>query len=225
MKTAITSLILLLTLSGCGQTVDTRKFIEVTGSAEMTVQPDEVQLQITLGDNRKTGGKKIEEIETEFKEILRRNNVKPESIKFEGASNNWWYYWQKRHGMNSITVNVTLDAKSNILQLVKDLDKPWVMDIAIAKTDHKDITRFRKEVKIQAMKAAKEKAGYLVESVGDKIGGILSVEEIPDSQPDFRSQQRLMANVAYESDQQSTGVDNVAEIKLRYEIKVKFEIQ
>lgn len=224
MKTIATFLLLTMTLASQAQAIDTRKHIEVTGSAEMSFQPDEVQLEIVLGENKKIATKKLEDIEKEFRAVLKKNNIDEKSIEFDRASNwYWWHYWKTRNSLNTMTVRVTLDGKTDVLKFVKDLNKDWVSNIAIAKTDHKDKERFRKEVKIQAMKAAKEKAQYLLESVGEKVGTVLSVEELPESNPWYYSQRNLMANAVME--QNSEGVDNVAEIKIRYEIKVKFEIQ
>lgn len=224
MKTILTAFLLIITTAIHAQGIDTRKYIEVTGSAEMTIQPDEIELEIVLGENKKVGGRKIDDIEADFNSILRKNNIKPESVKFDNASSwYWWAYWKNRNQLNMRTVHVTLDHNTDIFKFVKDLNQDWVRSISIASSDHKDMPRFRKEVKIQAMKAAKEKASYLLESVGEKAGGILSVEEMPDNGTDSRSQMRLQSNsVEYA---QSQGIDNVAEIKLRYEIKVKFAVQ
>jgi uncharacterized protein YggE len=223
MKTLLASLLLIITTAMYGQTFDNRKYIEVTGSAEMTVQPDEVELEIVLADNKKVGARKIADLAADFNAILRKNNIKPESVKFDNTST-WYLYWKSRN-QNSRTVRVTLDNNTDIFKLVKDLDLYWVNSISIASSDHKDLPRFRKEVKIQAIQAAKEKATYLLESVGEKVGGIMSVIEMPDSRNDrvFR-QSNWVGNAVLESSADS-GIDNVAEIKLRYEIIVKFEVQ
>ena len=226
MRTLFTSFFLLITTTIFAQQLDTRKFIEVTGSAEMNIQPDEVKLEIVIGDNKKVGAKKLEDVEKEFKAILTKNNIDAASIEFDRASNwYWWQYWRNRNQLNAMTVKVTLNSNTDILKLVKDLNKDWVSQIAIVDTDHKDLPRFRKEVKIEAIKAAKEKANYLLESVGEKIGSVLSVEEVPGMYADrMANQAYLQSNVSVES-AANASVGNVAEIKLRYEIKVKFEIQ
>ena len=64
MKTLLSTLFLTATLFVSAQTLDNRKYIEVTGSAEMTVQPDEIELEITLGDNGKVG--KLDEVEADY---------------------------------------------------------------------------------------------------------------------------------------------------------------
>ena len=79
MKLLITSF-LFFTLALCSaQTtqVDFRKHIIVSGSAEMKVQPDEVELEIVLVNHKKSGMPlDYSQVETEFKAFIKKNNIK-----------------------------------------------------------------------------------------------------------------------------------------------------
>jgi uncharacterized protein len=227
MKRIFLQLMLLCTITITAQTQqDQRKFIEVNGSAEMSVQPDDIELQIVLGKyvkNKKAVD--MTEIETAFNEVLKKNNIGPENVVFEGSSYwYWWHWWKNRYTYgNQKTVKLKLDAKTDFLKLLQDLNTEWVQSIDITETSSREITRLRKEVKIQAIKAAKEKATYLLESIGEKVGGIISVVEMPD---DHSSDDRLSVGSnsilpKYSGD----AVNGIGEIRLRYEIYAKFEIQ
>jgi len=224
-------------------TFDNRKFIEVTGSAEMTVLPDKVELEIALIEfyDNKNPIIKISAVKEKLKAVLKKNNVAEDKLSFESSHNQWywWSWWQSyRHGGNRRTlVNLSLDSTTDFLELVKDLNKRWVQSIRIVKTSNKDIQKLRKEVKKEAMRAAKEKATYLLESIDEKIGGVLSVEELPvqnaPAQPYWYYNQNqtinqvsnsVISSNAYTPSSQNRGIGNVNEIKLRYEIKAKFEI-
>ena len=225
MRTIVTILLLMITTTICAQQIDTRKYIEVTGSAEMSIQPDEVVLEIVLGDTKKVPTKKLKDIESDFNAVLKKHGIKPESVQFDSASTGYWYYWWHRRGnIDMRTVNLTLDGNTDIFALVRDLNKDWVNSIRIVKSDHKDMAAYRKQVKIEAIKAAKEKASYLLESVGQKAGGILSVEELPEAGNDVFVRQQSVSN-EYIKTESNQAVENVEKIKLRYEIKVKFEVQ
>jgi uncharacterized protein YggE len=238
--------LILFCVLGCGaQTQSTsseRKFIEVTGSAEMTVLPDKVELEIALiefYDN--TNSIKMSAVKEKLKAVLKKNNVAEDRLSFESSHNQWywWSWWQSyRHGGNRRTlVNLSLDSTTDFLELVKDLNKRWVQSIRIVKTSNKDIQKLRKEVKKEAMRAAKEKATYLLESIDEEIGGVLSVEELSvqnaPSQPYWYYNQNqninqvsnsVISSNTYTPSSQNRGIGNVNEIKLRYEIKAKFEI-
>jgi uncharacterized protein YggE len=47
----------------------------------------------------------------------------------------------------------------------------------ISRVAHSEIEKYRKEVKIIAVKAAKEKAGYLLEAIGESVGKPLMIQE------------------------------------------------
>ncbi len=217
-----------LTITAQVQT-DQRKFIEVNGSAEMSVQPDDIELEIVLRRSDKDKKTDLSNIESAFYAVLKKNNIRTETVTFQNTSYwYWWYWWNDRYNSNPVKiVRLKLDAKTNFLKLVEDLNTDWVQSIRIAETTVRELTRLRKEVKIQAMKAAKEKASYLLESVGEEIGSLLSVVEVPESNPNYYWLDRgnLASNSVMQSTSTNAGVDGANAIKLRYEIQAKFEIQ
>ncbi|AWI25319.1 SIMPL domain-containing protein [Flavobacterium pallidum] len=209
---------------------DQRKFIEVKGSAEMSVQPDDIELEIVLRRSDSDRKADLSNTESAFYAVLKKNNIKTETVTFQNTSYwYWWYWWNDRYNSNPVkVVRLKLDAKTNFLKLVEDLNTNWVQSIRIAETTAREITRLRKEVKIQAMKAAKEKASYLLESVGEEVGSLLSVVEVPESDNNyypFFDRGNLASNSVMQSTSTNTGVEGANAIKLRYEIQAKFEIQ
>ncbi|HAI77366.1 MAG TPA: hypothetical protein DCM08_14120 [Microscillaceae bacterium] len=141
----------------------------------------------------------------------------------------WWYWWSYRESpFARKTFHLKLNKETNFLQLVEDLNQKWVESIRIANTKNKDIQTYRKEVKIEALKAAKEKATYLLESVGEQIGSVLSIEEISENNNYWNRNNNLSSNSNISLNSANINDDavkNVANIKLRYEIKAKFEIK
>ena len=121
-----------------------------------------------------------------------------------------------------------MDNKTDLLQFVKDIDEQWSVYMRIINSTSKDLQRYRKEVKMEAIKAAKQKAEYLMESVGEKVGGILAVEEMPEQNQNYFWHSGLDNNVSnsiVSGNSSPEALAGIKEIKLRYEIKVKFEIK
>ena len=210
--------------------IDSRKFIQVTGSAEMSVKPDEIELEITLAEYDENGVKmRLDNIESEFNKILKTNKINPESISYKNLSTWYWLYWwnYRNDYLQNKTVTLKLNKDTNFLKLVEDLNKKWTYNIRISNTSNKEIQRLRKEVKIEAMKAAKAKATYLLESVDEEIGGLLEVEEMPEATTNYWFNPQNIASNSYvaNSSSQSKSIDNASDIKLRYEVKAKFEIK
>ena len=250
--------------SGLAQTTDTRKIIEVTGSAEMSIQPDEVEIAITLYDKRS----EFEKREDEFIKICKKYNTDESQLSFKTANSgwggwdNWWYWWYYRSASDlTQTYRIKVTNKNNLLDFVKELNKTWVRNITIGTTTNKDLQTYRKEVKKEAIKMAKEKASYLLEAIDEKIGSVISVEEVisdnntTKNNPNGRywngygwywdnpyygnsynnnsnsnsnmnmSSNSVMNNGGSNGGSGDNELAGVSKIKLRYEVKVKFEIK
>ena len=145
-KFVVAIIVMLLNTTLQAQTFDNRKFIEVTGSAEMTIQPDEIELEIVLLEYDKNGQKvKLQKIEADFYAILKKNNVNIETLTLSSANNYWWYWWYYRNNSyQTKTINIKLNKDTNFLQLVENLNEKWVQSIEISKTTNKETQKFRK---------------------------------------------------------------------------------
>lgn len=230
-------LIVLFLSTSCAQTQNNsaKKYIEVTGSAEMSVQPNEIELEIVLAEYTKSGKKtKLDEAEEKFYEVLKKNNIKKESVIIESSYSTYgWYYWWDYYYRNPYmnkTMKIKLDNTTNLMELAKDLHTEWVQSTRVVNSVNKETQRLRKEVKMQAIRSAKEKASYLLESIGEQIGSVISVIEMPEP-PNYQNywghiNQSLTSNSVMQNNSQAeNGIENGQAIKLRYEVKVQFEIK
>ena len=73
------------------------------------------------------------------------------------------------------------------------------------------------------MKAAKKKAGYLLESVNEELGSVISVIELDENIPIWRPENILGNSIISSNDGDIN--QSMRKIKLKYEIKVRFEIK
>jgi uncharacterized protein len=209
---------------------ESRKFIEVTGSAEKIVKPDEIELEVVLIEYIKDGQTiKLDKIEQEFRAVLKKNNIDTGTLNLNGLDTyNWWYSWNNRNkSLKTKSFRLSLKGDVNFLKFTEDLNKKWVESISITDKKNINVQDHRREVKIQAIKAAKEKAAYLLESIGEHLGGVLSVEEISEGTNAWDlNRNLLLSNSILNSNSSGTEeINNVSSIKVRYEIKVKFEIK
>ncbi len=232
MKTTI-FLILIYAISAFAQTPapDNRRLIEVTGSAETLITPNEFTFKITLVE--RVDGKKKITIEDQ-EEGLKRElaaigvDVQKELTVFDLSS---VYVRQRR-------LKDTLASKDYRLK-VRDLEKVGkLQDVAdrlnIARLDliestHTELPRFRRETKMEAIRAAKMKAEYLLGAIGEKVGKPVFVREVDDDNSGY-----YRANLSMNSQSNvivdglnvpsATGL-NITQIKLRFEIFARFEIE
>lgn len=216
-------LIGLLTFGSLINAQETKKnFIEVTGVAEMEVEPDEIIFNVGIkGDNKN----QLADNEKLLFETLKNNGVKNEDIKFKSMYQNVY----SKTKIFTKNFQFKISKKTDMSGLFEGLNQKWVSNINIAEIKNTKIADFRKTVKINALKAAKEKADYLLESIGKKVGTPLEITEIEDYTSDmimpvaYRSK---VANVQMEAADANVdySFDNIENIKLKYSIKTKYEI-
>lgn len=197
--------------------------IEVTGVAEMEVEPDEIIFSIGIKADNKN---ELADNEKKLFETLKNNGVKNEDIKFKSMYQNVY----AKTGKFTKSFQFKASAKTNVSKLFEDLNQKWVSNLNIAEIKNTKIADFRKAVKINALKAAKEKADYLLESMGKKTGAPIEIVEIEDYTSDtimpIAYRKGMMANVQMESADMpgNNSLENIENIKLKYSIKTRYEI-
>ncbi len=65
-------------------------------------------------------------------------------------------------------------------ELVEKLDDEATQNFRIERTSHSKILEYRKQLKIQAIKAAKEKADYLAAAIDEQVGAAVTITEPND---------------------------------------------
>lgn len=167
-------LIGLFFITGLINAQETKKnFIEVTGIAEMEVEPDEIIFNVGIKGDNKT---QLADNEKQLFEILKSNGIKNEDIKFKSMYQN--IYSKTKIFTKNLQFKVT--KKTDMANLFENLNQKWITSINIDEIRNTKIADYRKTVKINALKAAKEKADYLLESMAKKTGNPLEIVEIED---------------------------------------------
>lgn len=163
---------------------DDRPFIEVTGTIEKEIIPDEIYIRIILAE-RLEGKTKIskEKQETDLKNAVQSLGIDLSNLRLKGAMASYQKIkWAKKDVMaRSEYLLMVKDAKT-VGQVFDKLDALKITNARISKVDHSKIKAYKKETRISAIKAAKEKADYLLEAIGEETGMPLIIrEQYPNS--------------------------------------------
>ncbi len=177
------SLIFLLTFSAKAQnntkSVLDEPYIELTGTAEMDVVPDEIYIGIVIRE--KYDGKTkitIEEQEQKLKTILTSVGIDVKKLYLSNANANMVkIQWQKKDVLTKKEYTLMVTNATEVGKVFQELDKLELRDAVIEKVSHSKIDSLKKEVRIMAIKAAKDKADYLLGAIGQKTGKALYISE------------------------------------------------
>jgi len=220
------------------------KTISVTGSAEMDIIPDEIYVQVNLREYKKKGENKTEldKIKTDFLTNCRAIGIADSNISVASYDGyNLAAIWRRRKKdpdlMASIVYQVKFNNTKKIDELVDRLDDEATSNFLIARTSHSKIMEYRRQLKIMAVKAAKEKALYLTEATNEQLGQAITIVEPKES---VSSDVIQSSNIAMREEKPGfmfgkvAGVDSFnnyneavdyRKIKLRFEVNVLYALK
>ncbi len=235
--TILTLLITSFNLTGQINTeIETKdSYIEVTGMAEKEIVPDEIYISITIRERIENKEKiTIEKQETDLKEALKSLEISLENFSLSDANANYVRIkWTKKDVIAKSEYLLKVENAMTVGKVFQKLDKLKIVDAHISKVSHSKILDFKKEVKILAIKAAKQKADYLLNAIGEQTGKALKVNEVNsnyiknDSYLNVRSDKNKGRFSSFELDDNISISDilQFQKIKLQASIYVKFKIK
>ncbi len=214
-------------------------FIEVTGTSETEIIPDEIFIAITLRERNDKEKTPIAKLEADLKQILKDLSIPLENLVLNEANADYGRYRKTRKEViTSKTYTLKLKDVASLNTVYERLDKMGVEDAYISKLNHSKLLEFTKENRIKAIKAAKEKADYLATAVNQTIGKALELSErenyvntTPHSGYNYRtmniaqSYSNAGSNSLSESFNASEESISIMKIKIRAAYFVKYEIK
>ena len=163
-----------------------RRYIEVTGTSEVEIVPDEIHYIIEIKEYfaEEFDGKSKEEdyrtkvplarIEEGLRETLREAGVPNDAVRTQEIGD----YWRERTGVPRLKrFDLTLTDFKQIDRIVRHVDTKGIHTMRIGELKNKDMQLYHQKGKIAALMAAREKAAYLVEALGQKLGGVERIIE------------------------------------------------
>lgn len=234
-KFFILTLTVLFFSAGHAQTIANPypRTITVTGSAEMEIVPDEIYVQVDLKEYDKKGQGKvsIDKIRQDFLTAVRSLGLPDSNITvsaYDGYNNPWWRKKNKKDELYaSITYQVKLRTAAQVDQLVDKLDDNATQNFYISRTSHSKLEEFKKNLKIQAVKNAKEKASYLSEAINEKIGEAVTINEPNEYYQPYYNTMAMARMKTAEMDQSVNNQQQAdfKKIKLKYDVTVVFALK
>jgi uncharacterized protein len=189
LRTAHIAALLLLTFTVQAQTAadptaQEPPYIEVTGRSEMKVVPDQIHIAIELKE-RGSGDKKVtvEKQELDLKQTVQGLGIDAANLTLSDAIAD---YVPKKFRKDDVVETKTYELKVADAEMVRkvfrELDRLEIENARIDRVSHSKEIEFRKEQRIKAIQAAKEKADYLLGAIDEKAGSaLIIIEEVPET--------------------------------------------
>lgn len=232
-KLIVLAFVALFSMSAMAQQVDLRKKINVSGSAEQEVTPDIIYLNISLKEYFKDNNSKkrvdITDLEKQLYNAVLKAGIDKENLMVNNISS-YNYATEKKKNPDFLAskqyrLKVTDLNKWN--EIIGSIDAKGVSYTNIDSYDFSGIEALKKELKIKALQAAKAKAQYMVEALGERLGGVIDIQEINNEsypQPIYRANLMMMKAESADAGAGAPELD-FKKIKLNYVVNTVFEIK
>jgi uncharacterized protein len=211
--------------------------IEVAGFAEMEVIPDEIYFNVSLREyytDEKNQKDKviISNLEKQLIKAVADAGLPKDALSISGVGGYQNYVDKKKKPatfLESKQYELKVSSPEKLDGILSKIDNRGVQYANVSRVDHSKKEEFKKQVKIDALKAAKAKAEYLVAALDQKLGKVLSIKELDENlyfpQPVF-AKANMRAFAASESADVASDSDvQYQKIKISYRMQAAFEIK
>jgi uncharacterized protein len=225
-KLLIISLFGLLCSYALGQNVDLRRKIEVTGIAEKEVTPDIINVTISLQEYM-DGKKKvtIDQLESQLEAAVKDAGIPKEDFTINNISA-WNNTWQKKKNPDFLAgkqYGLRVHDLNKINQILGGVDPKGIQSTNITSYDYSKMTELKRDLKIQALLAAKDKATYLLNSLNEKLGRPIDINETDNTSYPVMNQVFANKAMGYNGAPSESDID-FKKIKLSFQVQAVFEI-
>lgn len=184
MKQIIAMALVVLSLASFSQTGEKnfidQNYIEVSGKAEMEIIPNEIYLKIVISEKDLKNKQELADVERIMIEKLSEIGIDvSRQLVIRDMASSFQKYWLKSTEINSVKeYQLKVENAKTAGQVIRELEAVGLSTISIDKIDHSEIEKYRAEVKVKAIKAAKDKAISLTKAIDQSIGKAIYIQEI-----------------------------------------------
>jgi len=231
--------IVLLVLFFCGNkysaqiNTEPKPFIEVTGTSETEISPDEIYITITLLERSENKEKlSIDKQEKDLKQEIKSLNIDMSNLVLSDAFADYQKFRKsKKDVIISKTYILKVSSAEMLSRVYERLDKINVYDAYISRVHNSKMDDFKKENRIKAIKAAKDKVDYLLAAI-NLTGKAIQITETDNNmyQPyqynQYRNAKMMASNVVSLEQDASAPEPEIGfkKIKITNSFLVRYEI-
>jgi uncharacterized protein len=204
-------------------------FIEVTGTANLEIEPNEIYTVIRLKEFEENRQKTLlEKLDTDFLNALKAAGIDRKRLELADAGSSIGKFGRKdKDAFREKTYQLKLTSAAELEKFLEKLEPVKVDLVDITRLYHSDYEKIKLDLKIKALQAAKAKAENLLKSIGAEIGKPLMVRdwEVEPVQPMMQMKTANMRlDYAVDGGQEESTI-GFRKIKLQSQITAQFEIK
>ena len=168
----------------------------------------------------------IDELENQLEAAVKDAGIAKEDFTINNLSayNNTYQKKKNPDFLASKQYGIKFHDLAKFNAILSKVDPKGIQSTNIDSYDYSKIESLKNELKLKALLSAKEKAGFLLSGIGDKLGDAISITEVDNSNyPAPRAVMFKMAAMNTTQTPQDSDID-FKKIKLSFQINAVFEI-
>jgi uncharacterized protein YggE len=202
-------------------------FIEVTGVAHQEIEPNEIFVTVRLREFEENKQKtSLENLDKAFFDALKEAGIEKKRLELADAGSQIGKIGKReKDAFREKTYQLKLTSAAELTKFLEKLQPVKVDLVDITRVSHSEIEKFKIDLKVKALQAARIKAETLLKSIGSEVGKPLMIRDWEIEQP--QPMMYKMENVRADGVQQEGDEEAIAfrKIKLQAQIVAQFEIK
>lgn len=153
--------------------------IEVTGSADTLVTPDEIFIRIIITEKDTRDRIPVEELETKMVAALKALGIDTETAltASDMASNFKFYFLKSKDVLKTKHYTLKVGDATMASKVFIQLEELGISNTSIERVSHSQIEQLKNGIRSKAMENAKERAQALVKPLGQNIGPAIHIAD------------------------------------------------
>lgn len=204
-------------------------YIQVTGRAEKEVTPDEFYLSIIINERDSKGKISVESQRNDMIAALKKLGINIEKqLKVANLSSE---FFKKKSSVAQAKYQLQLSTAAEVSKVWQALDALNISNVSIAKVTHSKLPEFKEEVRIAAIRNARENAQTLAAAIGQQIGKCFFIyDSNNDIVPRYYNNKMMARGVAMDFADAEAAIEEeetleFKTIKLEYNVQAKFVLE
>lgn len=201
-------------------------YIQVNGTSEMEIVPNQFYLSITLDEGDTKGKQAIELQRKQMIAVLKALGIDTEKqLTMADMSSS---YFKRGTSLSIAKYQLLLSTTEQVVSVYDKLSEIGISDIDISRVSHTDMEQFKSKCRQDAMKNAKAIATELATAVGQTIGSCIYIYDsnrgiTPSYYNDGIMLMRSVAKISAEMAEEPTPVE-FKKITINYSVTAKFRL-
>lgn len=200
--------------------------IQVNGVAERKVVPDEIYVRIVINEKEMKLNKSVEQMERAMITALKNGGVDTDkNLKIDQMSSDYKNYFLKPGQVrSSATYELKVSSAQELGRVYQTLEAEGISNMSVTRQTHSRLREIQGELRVEAMKNAREVAEQLAAAEGLKVGPAVYINDFGNQGGGVMYKMRSLAGDANRMPEAYETPLQMDDLDLTYSVSVKFAL-